>query len=62
MEKVKALKDFRDRENGLQLRKTGEEFEVSKDRAAILATRGYVKILSKAADPPEKKKTEAPSK
>lgn len=40
--KVKAIKVFRDRDNGLKLRKTGELFEVTEDRATKLASMGLV--------------------
>lgn len=49
--KVKAKADFRDRENDLRLRQTGEEFEVTRDRAEKLARLGMVEILpDKAAE------------
>lgn len=43
--KVKVKANFRDRENELRLRQTGEEFEVKRDRAEKLARLGMVEIL-----------------
>lgn len=40
--KVRAVIDFRDRENGLRLRKKGAAFEVSEERAKRLLNFGYV--------------------
>lgn len=41
--KVKVIVTFRDRENGMKLRKEGSTMEVSKDRAERLMMFGYVK-------------------
>lgn len=43
--KVKAKADFRDRENDLRLRKSGEQFNVKNDRAEQLSGLGLVEIL-----------------
>lgn len=43
--KVKVSANFRDRENDLRLRQTGEEFDVKRDRAEKLARLGMVEIL-----------------
>lgn len=43
--KVKVLANFRDRENDLRLRQTGEELEVKRDRAEKLERLGIVEIL-----------------
>lgn len=40
--KVRAVTDFRDRENGLKLRKKGEAFEANERRAKTLLNFGYV--------------------
>lgn len=40
--KVRAVIDFRDRENGLKLRKKGAAFEANEERARRLLNFGYV--------------------
>jgi len=49
--KVRAMRDFRDRECGLQLRKAGEEYEVRESRAKKLEEMGFVQILQEEAPP-----------
>lgn len=44
---VKTIREFRDRENNLKLRKDGEEFEVSKERAVKLESLGLVTRVRK---------------
>ena len=43
---VKVKTDFRDRENNLKLRKAGEQFEVSRERADKLAGLDLVEIVT----------------
>lgn len=52
--KVKALRDFHDRENNMQLRKAGSEFEVDQKRADLLAGRKLVEILRDPEKPKAK--------
>ncbi len=52
--KVKALKDFRDRENNLCLRKEGELFEAEGKRAKELESRGFVEIVTEKTQPGKK--------
>ena len=49
---VKVKTNFRDRESNLKLRKTGEQFEVSRERADKLAGLDLVEIVT---EKPEKK-------
>lgn len=49
--KVKVLQDFRDRECGLQLRQTGEEYEMRESRAKKLEEMRFVQILQEEAPP-----------
>ncbi|MBO5159626.1 MAG: hypothetical protein J6B94_08585 [Lachnospiraceae bacterium] len=56
MIKVKALREFYDRENNLKLRKKDEEFEVSEKRAEKLTGLGYVKMAEKATEKAQEKK------
>lgn len=44
--KVKATIDFKDREHDLKLRKKGEEFDVSEERAKKLSALGYVEQIT----------------
>ena len=44
---VSAKREFRDRENGLKLRKVGEEFDVSDSRAIRLEQLGFVSRVRK---------------
>ncbi|MCU0079331.1 hypothetical protein [Extibacter muris] len=44
--KVKVLRNFRDRENALRLRKEGDTFEVEEKRARELEGRGFVEITA----------------
>lgn len=48
--KVKVLQNFRDRENGLKLRKAGEQFEASKERAEKLAGLDFAEIIPDKAE------------
>jgi len=43
---VKVVKDFKDKENELKLRKTGDLFSISPDRADYLIELGFVEIIS----------------
>ena len=43
---VKVKTDFRDRENNFKLRKTGEQFEVSRERSDKLAGLDLVEIVT----------------
>lgn len=43
--KVKVVRKFRDKENNLKLRKTGEEFEVNQKRAIELEQLGFVEKM-----------------
>lgn len=43
---IKVKTDFRDQENGLKLRKTGEQFEVNQERAEKLARLDLVEIVT----------------
>lgn len=43
--KVKAVIDFRDRENGLKLREKGAVFDVNEKRAEKLLNFGYVETV-----------------
>lgn len=47
--KVKALMDFRDREQNLKLREKDKEFEVNEKRAKDLVRKGLVVIVKEAA-------------
>lgn len=51
--KVKVIREFRDREHDLKLRKKEEEFEVPEKRAEKLESLGFVTRIEK----PSKKKT-----
>lgn len=42
---VRVKKEFRDKENGLKLRKTGEEFKVPNERAVELEKLGFVERM-----------------
>lgn len=55
--KVKVIADFRDREHNLKLRKEGEVFEVSKERAAKLEGLELVTAIMETdkEEPPEAK-------
>lgn len=44
--KVKVIRNFRDRENALRLRKEGDTFEVEEKRAKELVARGFVVITA----------------
>lgn len=52
---VKVIREFRDREHDLKLRKVGEEFEASESRAKRLETLGFVSRIRKPInkEPPE---------
>lgn len=43
--RVKVQADFRDREDDLKLRKSGDQFEANEERAVKLASLGLVEIL-----------------
>lgn len=47
--KVKVLKEFKDRENDLKLRKKGTTFDAGKERAEKLEKMGYVCIIKPTA-------------
>lgn len=53
--KVKVIREFRDREHNLKIRKMGEESEVSKKRAEELENLGFVSVIRKPVnkEPPE---------
>lgn len=57
--KIRVTHDFYDKENDLELRKTGEEYEVSKERGNYLISFGVAKEIKdqKGGDP--KSPTEA---
>lgn len=52
---IKVIREFRDREHNLKLRKVGEEFEASESRAKRLEALGFVSRIRKAInkEPPE---------
>lgn len=52
---VKVIREFRDREHDLKLRKVGEEFEASESRAKCLESLGFVSRIRKPInkEPPE---------
>ena len=52
---VKVIREFRDREHDLKLRKVGEEFEASESRAKRLEALGFVSRIRKPInkEPPE---------
>lgn len=49
--KVKAVIDFRDRENGLKLREKGAVFDVNEKRAEKLLNFGYVVKVKESTKP-----------
>ncbi len=49
--KVRAVIDFRDRENGLRLRKKGTVFDVDGKRAEKLLNFGYVEKAERSTGP-----------
>lgn len=55
---VSVKREFRDREHDLELRKVGEELEVSKERAEELENLGFVSVIRKPVnkEPPEEQK------
>lgn len=54
--KVEVIKEFKDREDNLSLRKVGDTYDTTQERAKYLSILGYVKALN---DVPKKtKKTE----
>lgn len=48
MANIKVIRDFRDRQNGLILRKIGDEFEVKKERADELVKLGFAEIVKES--------------
>lgn len=53
--KVEVIKEFKDRENNLDLRKVGDTYDTTPARAKYLSILRYVKVLN---DAPKNKKTE----
>lgn len=53
--KVEVIKEFKDRENNLSLRKVGDTYDTTPARAKYLSILRYVKVLN---DVPKNKKTE----
>lgn len=51
---IKVKTDFRDREHELKLRKTGEQFEASRERAEKLAGLDLVEIVTEKKQPEKK--------
>lgn len=53
--KVEVIKEFKDRENNLSLRKVGDTYDTTPAMAKYLSILKYVKVLN---DVPKTKKTE----
>lgn len=49
--RVRAVTDFRDRENGLRLRKKGAVFDVDERRAEKLIDLGYAERVGESTGP-----------
>lgn len=56
--KVRAVIDFRDRENGLKLRKKGAVFNVNEKRAERLLNFGYVENVEENTKPERRTENE----
>lgn len=51
---VKVIHEFKDKENNLKLRKTGEQIVVTKERAKKLCGMGLVQIVPKTKQKKER--------
>ncbi|MCD8026034.1 MAG: hypothetical protein LUF33_03655 [Clostridiales bacterium] len=60
--KVKVIKPFNDLQNDFKLRKVGEEFEVSKDRASELESKGFVTAVAEEKTTAKAKSAKAKAK